>query len=243
MPTKNGDSPIDSDASLIEPTRISDITPTATPASASISTALRTRPRLALVLLGRVGRVEEVAVGPEREHQPGEVGDQQHDRHGDREVLDVAAEVDFAFSSGPGSPPPCTSWKIAGIASAAAASSSMSACTLAAVRSNVWRSRLRPPTQHRGAHHEQDVAEDRADQRGLDDLLQPLVQREQGDDDLGRVAEGDVEEAADARARSASRAARSPAPSAPRSGSPRARSRRRSRSRRRARARARSRSG
>ena len=41
-PTKNGDSPIDSDASVIEPTRISDITPTAMPAPASISTDLRT---------------------------------------------------------------------------------------------------------------------------------------------------------------------------------------------------------
>ena len=42
MPTKNGDRPIDSDASVIEPTRISDITPTATPAIASMVTALRT---------------------------------------------------------------------------------------------------------------------------------------------------------------------------------------------------------
>ena len=42
MPTKNGDRPIDSEASLIEPTRISDITPTATPASASAITLLRT---------------------------------------------------------------------------------------------------------------------------------------------------------------------------------------------------------
>ena len=42
MPTKNGDSPIDSDASVIEPTRISDITPTATPAIASKVTDLRT---------------------------------------------------------------------------------------------------------------------------------------------------------------------------------------------------------
>ena len=42
MPTKNGDRPIDSDASVIEPTRISDITPTATPAIASMLTALRT---------------------------------------------------------------------------------------------------------------------------------------------------------------------------------------------------------
>src|SRR5688500_17679202 len=40
--TKNGDSPIPSDASSIEPTRISDITPTATPAPASTRTLRRT---------------------------------------------------------------------------------------------------------------------------------------------------------------------------------------------------------
>src|SRR3954467_6723409 len=32
-PTKNGDNPTDGDASVIDPTRISDITPTATPAT------------------------------------------------------------------------------------------------------------------------------------------------------------------------------------------------------------------
>ena len=59
-PTKNGDRPIDSEASVIEPTRISDITPTATPASASAITRLLHRPRLAdVVLLGVLG-VEEV---------------------------------------------------------------------------------------------------------------------------------------------------------------------------------------
>ena len=78
-------------------------------------------------------------------------------------------------ASGLGRPPPETSWKIAGIASAAAASSSISACTLAAVRSKLWRSRFQAADEHGGAHHQQDVAEDRADQRGLDDLLEPLV--------------------------------------------------------------------
>ena len=48
--------------------------------------------------------------------------------------------------SGLGRPPPVTSWKIAGMASAEAASSSISACTLAAVRSKCWRSRFQPPT-------------------------------------------------------------------------------------------------
>jgi hypothetical protein len=41
-PTKNGDSPMVSDATVMEWTRISDIQPTAAPAPASMSTLLRT---------------------------------------------------------------------------------------------------------------------------------------------------------------------------------------------------------
>ena len=98
-------------------------------------------------------------------------------------------------------PSPCTSSNTAGMISATTASSSISAVTFAAVRSKYCRSRLQAADEHRGAHDEQDVAEDRADQRRLDDLLQALVEREEGDDQLGRVAERDVQEAADARAR------------------------------------------
>ena len=58
-----------------------------------------------------------------------------------------------------------------------------------------------PARQHRRAEDEQDVADDRADDRGLDHLLQALAEREEGDDQLRRVAEGDVEQAADPRPR------------------------------------------
>src|SRR3954447_3886357 len=51
-----------------------------------------------------------------------------------------------ALAVGSGRPRPATSWKIAGIASAPAARSSISACTPAAVRSNTWRGWRRPPT-------------------------------------------------------------------------------------------------
>ena len=59
----------------------------------------------------------------------------------------------------------------------------------------------RPPANEREPEHEQQVADDRAGQRAADDLGQPFVDRDQGDDQLGRVAERGVEEAADARAR------------------------------------------
>ena len=57
-----------------------------------------------------------------------------------------------------------------------------------------------PSDQHGRPHDEQDVAEDGADDGGLDDFLEALAEGEQGDDELGGVAEGDVEEPADPRA-------------------------------------------
>ena len=54
--------------------------------------------------------------------------------------------------------------------------------------------------EQREAEHEQQVADHRAGQRAADDLGQSLVDRDQRDDQLGRVAEGGVQEAADARA-------------------------------------------
>ena len=52
--------------------------------------------------------------------------------------------------------------------------------------------------EHRRSQDEQAVAEDRAHERGLHDLLQSVAQREQRDDQLGSVAEGDVHEASHA---------------------------------------------
>ena len=60
---------------------------------------------------------------------------------------------------------------------------------------------VEPAHEHREAHDEQDVAEDRTDQRRLHDLLQALAQREEGDDELGEVAERHVQQATDPRAR------------------------------------------
>jgi hypothetical protein len=59
-----------------------------------------------------------------------------------------------------------------------------------------------PAHHHRGAEDEEDVADDRSDYRGLDDFLQPLEQREERDDQLGRVPERHVQQAPDPRARS-----------------------------------------
>ena len=52
----------------------------------------------------------------------------------------------------------------------------------------------------REAQHEQEVSDHAARQRAADDLRQALVDGDQRDDQLGRVPEGRVEEAADARA-------------------------------------------
>ena len=53
----------------------------------------------------------------------------------------------------------------------------------------------------RRAQDEQDVADDRAGERRLDDAVVALLERDQGDDELGGVAEGGVQEPADAFAR------------------------------------------
>ena len=55
--------------------------------------------------------------------------------------------------------------------------------------------------EHGRAEHQEGVAHDRAHQRRLDDLLQSVAQREDGDDQLGRVTERDVDQAADAGSR------------------------------------------
>ena len=91
-PMKNSLSPTDSAASWIEPTRISLITPTATPAIASIATDRRTVhgscPSLRLVL-----GVEEVAVRLHREDEAGGVDRDHQHRDPQRQVLDLRGEV------------------------------------------------------------------------------------------------------------------------------------------------------
>ena len=86
--TKNGDSPIPSDAASIEPTRISDITPTATPAPASISTLRLTLHASSGVSSSLSGLNTSWCVLSEN-HRPGEVREQQHDRDRGRHVRDV----------------------------------------------------------------------------------------------------------------------------------------------------------
>ena len=79
-----------------------------------------------------------------------------------------------------------------------AASVSSVACARAAVALNSWRLYLMPPGQRRRAEHQQNVADDRAGQRGLHHRVEPLSQRHDGDDQLRRVAEGGVQKPADA---------------------------------------------
>ena len=164
----------------------------------------------------------------QREEQAGDVGAEQHDRDADRHLLEVATGTARPRRSGSAGRRRSTSSKIAGMISATHGEQQHQRLHVGGGAVERLALALEAADEHRGAHDEQDVAEDRADQRRLDDLLQALAQREEGDDQLGRVAERDVEEAADARARSARPAPRSRGPSARRSGSRRAPRRRRS---------------
>ena len=72
--------------------------------------------------------------------------------------------------------------------------------------------------EERQPEHQQQVADDAAGDRGLDQLDVALAQRDDRDDQLGGVAEGRVEEAAAAPGRSGARAARCRGRSGPASG-------------------------
>ena len=83
---------------------------------------------------------------------------------------------------------------------------------------------LRRPDDQREPEDQQQVADHAARQRSANDLDQAVVDREERDDQLGRVAEGGIEEAADPRPGLFAPRAPSPPRSATRAG--RARSRR-----------------
>ena len=62
-----------------------------------------------------------------------------------------------------------------------------------------WIEDSEPARQQARPQDQQEVADDAARQRRLDHVVEPLEQREQGDDQLGGVAEGGVQKAPDAR--------------------------------------------
>ena len=55
--------------------------------------------------------------------------------------------------------------------------------------------------EHRRAQHEQDIADDRAGDRGLDHVIKPVPQRGERDHQLCGITESGVEQPADAFAR------------------------------------------
>ena len=145
-PTKNGDRPMSSDASVIEPTRISDITPTAMPAIASMITARRTLQGSGPSSSSSApcGLKRSAWVRSEKRRPTRYVN-----RSTTATAIDMVSrslENCLDSSVGPGRPPPSTSWNTAGSTSATTASSSMPAWVLAAVRSNVCVLYLSPPT-------------------------------------------------------------------------------------------------
>ena len=121
------------------------------------------------------------------------------ERRHQREVLHGGAEVDVLDADRGQAAAVDRAGRSPASPIAAAASNSIEDCALAAGRVEELAVAADAADEHRRAEDEQDVAEDRADDRGLDDLLQALAQGEEGDDELRRVAEGDVEKPADAR--------------------------------------------
>ena len=175
----------------IEPTRISDRTassPAATTQHDDRGPRRPGRPAVALrrpVAAERLARVRELV--DQREHVARDQDDRDEHRFlGQRALRRRRLEVN-ANTAGTNRP--------------------MTRAARAATRSttairwlNVCVPCRNPPIEHARPEHEQQVADDRAGQRRLDDLDQPGLQREERDDQLGDVAERRVEDAADLRA-------------------------------------------
>ena len=121
---------------------------------------------------------------PQREHRHDGVDDEQHDRRPERRGSTMGCASGSPFQLG-----------IDGIRNSPIASPS----TPKAMKLDAAIDRAAAAGEEREAEHEQQVADDGAGQRAAHDLRQPLVHRDQRDDQLRRVAERRVEEAADPR--------------------------------------------
>jgi hypothetical protein len=149
---------------------------------------------LVLVLV----RVEHRAVRLHREEQAREVAEHEDDRDPEREVLDLGAE---------GVPLLADRGQAAAVDQLERRRQDQSGeCEQQHRGLRVRRGAVegllvaRPAAhEHRSAEHEQHVADDRTDDRCLHHLMQALLEREEGDDQLGCVPECHVQEAADAR--------------------------------------------
>ena len=134
---------------------------------------------------GFVGVVLGVKLAVTAELRPGhaDVDEQEHDRHGDREHLGACAFADTAL------PVRDRDDEEERVARRGQHDGHQ--------RRDAVDLTLRADEQ-REPEDEEEVAEDAPRQRAAHDLEEPVVDREEGDDQLGRVPEGRVEEAADA---------------------------------------------
>ena len=171
------------------------MTPTAMPAMNSARTDLRTVHGSPCSESSRLG-VEEVAVGLQREPQARHVGEDEHARHRGREPLDGAVVV-HALGARLRQAASVDELVDGGHDQRGGRQQQHRGLRRGGGAIEVLAVALEAAEEHRGPEHEQDVAHDRADDRGLDHLVQAGAEREEGDDELGRVAEGDVEQAAD----------------------------------------------
>ena len=215
-PMKNSLSPTVSAASEIEPTRISDMHADRDAGDGERDHGAAHGPRLAVdLVLG----VEQVLVGAQREDQAGDVASRSGSAPRSARGARRRCRSRRAPAPGRAGPRPRPSRRSpASPARRRRAGASPTARWRRCARTSAFSRPLEAADEHRRAQHEQDVAEDRADHRRLDDLVQALVQREESDDQLGGVAERDVQQAADARARARARAPRWRGPSGQRSG-------------------------
>ena len=130
---------------------------------------------------------KQIGMGDQREGEKQRVDDEQHDGNRNAEPdQPLRARRQLA------------TWKAAGRTSAMAASVSMVAWERAPAGLKLcsrWRT---PPASMAAPSTKQDIADDRAGNRGFHHIVQSGMQRDERDDELGRIAECRVEKPANA---------------------------------------------
>ena len=195
--TKNGDRPIPSDAASIEPTRISDITPTATPAPANISTLRLTLHASSGVSSSLSGLNTSWCVLSEN-HRPGEVREQQHDRDRGRHVRDVGRVARRLLAQRRQLVAP-RQQEHRRQHERDHREQQHRGLRARRLGHELLRSRPQPPIRNAAPITSSRLPRMEPTIEALTTSCRPFVEREQGDDQLRRVAERDVQQPADAR--------------------------------------------
>ena len=185
-PMKNSLSPADLGAPRRSSRRGSrDITPTATPAIASATTERRTLHGAPCSCSSSPAGLKRSRCVRSEKSSPADVGEDQDDRDDRARAARRSSRSRRARRRAAAGPCPRPARRSPASPARRPRAAASRTARRRRVRLKRWRLAAEAADEHRGAHHEQDVADDRADDRGLRrPRAGPCVEREQGDDQL-----------------------------------------------------------